>query len=585
MEIKINGSIVFQNVEYSTNQLNDMVSDIITQLGRIDIGEDELIALSMERTPFLLTTMFALLSLRIPFLPIDLSLPSERVKTMLANAEVSKILVDEAKYGLIAPNNFVHPIVISKNGVTKGQDYYGDKDDKETLEGKGQSELAYVLYTSGSTGTPKGVEVLRSGLENFLQSVPNIVKFPESTRIACFTRNTFDIFFLETVLALVEGFVVVLASESERSDAKRMLELIQTQAVNVIQMTPSAIQMIALVDPKLIGFSDLEVILVGGEDWKGSVFSLLKEHTHASLYNMYGPTETTIWSSIANVTKATQLSIGEPIAQTRLYLLNEQLQPVHDGMNGEICIAGAGLARGYRRNPELTEQSFRYLTDGERVYCTGDIGKRREDGFIEYIGRKDEQIKLRGHRIELGEIEESLISLDGVDAAIVCYHALDKGGELIGFYQSSTLQSQEDLLNQLKEKLPQYMIPRKLIHTDRFAYTHSLKIDRKQLLADYLEHSDSAIQEVNQQTALMSITEKLIEIIANVLEESKSAFSEEVPLEEYAIDSLSYVNMIVQIEEEFKISLGDAALSQESFTSIKDLRILVENQMKAMEEA
>jgi len=353
-------------------------------------------------------------------------------------------------------------------------------------------------------------------------------------------------------------------------------KLIVEEKVNTIQMTPSAIQWIAMTDPKLRCFANLEVIMVGGEDWNGRIHKLLRENTHARLYNMYGPTETTIWSSIAEVTNQEELDLGEPIRNTRFYILDDAGFPTTEG---ELYIAGAGLARGYRNAEELTQERFITLidTEGERVYQTGDLVRRLEDGRIQYLGRLDEQVKIHGHRVELGEIEESTNTIAGVKESCACYDVNTNGGELICFYLSEQPMDEQTLFEELKMKLPKYMIPKRLIRREAFLYTESQKLDRKMMLAEYRSNQQLNWEiEPKQESEVVqevigTVDERVQEIVAKILERPMSEIRMDLPLEDYAFDSFGYVTMIVQIEEQFGISFGTEALSPEVFHNLGEI--------------
>lgn len=272
-------------------------------------------------------------------------------------------------------------------------------DENETVdfrEESNKSESAYILYTSGTTGIPKGVEVTREGLFNFIEGISEIIDFSAGKRIACFTTVSFDIFILESIMALYRGLVVVLANEDEQRNPRLMAKLIQDNEVDMVQMTPSRMQLLLNYDKELSCLKNVKEIMIGGESFPLSLLRRLKEKTNAKIYNMYGPTETTIWSTVSDLTQKDRIDIGRPIKNTEVYIVDESLSILPEGQVGEIYIAGKGLARGYVGKNDLTIEKFIYLPQKPdvRVYRTGDMGRYLPDGDLEYLGRTDNQVKI-----------------------------------------------------------------------------------------------------------------------------------------------------------------------------------------------
>src|SRR5262249_35842889 len=264
----------------------------------------------------------------------------------------------------------------------------------------------YVIYTSGSTGTPKGVQIPHSNVINFLSAMRAQPGLSNADVMLAVTSLSFDIAALELLLPLVVGGRIELVSRQTATDAVRLIERIESSAVTIMQATPATYRMLLQAGWK--GDSSLR-LLCGGEALARDLAEQLSERG-AELWNMYGPTETTIWSSISLIEAgAERITIGRPVFNTELYVLDNWLEPAPVGVVGEIYIGGAGLARGYWSRAELTAERFipnpHGPQRGGRMYRTGDLGRYLRDGRIEYLGRSDHQVKLRGYRIELGEIE------------------------------------------------------------------------------------------------------------------------------------------------------------------------------------
>ena len=300
-------------------------------------------------------------------------------------------------------------------------------------------DLAYVIYTSGSTGRPKGVMIEHAALLNELQSMAVEPGFGSSDVILAIATISFDIAGIELFLPLTVGARTVIASRVVARDPGRLLELLKACKATVMQATPATWRM--LIHSGWTGQADLK-ILCGGEKLSRDLADALVDRA-GSVWNVYGPTETTIWSTVGRVEKeALPVSIGHPIANTEAYILDDAGRTVPSGVAGELYIGGAGLGRGYWNQPELTEQRFvanPFGPPGSRLYRTGDEAKFREDGDLECLGRKDDQVKIRGYRIELGEIETTLRQNPAVkDSAVIARDTEDGEAQLVAFIVPAT---------------------------------------------------------------------------------------------------------------------------------------------------
>jgi amino acid adenylation domain-containing protein len=280
--------------------------------------------------------------------------------------------------------------------------------------------LAYTIYTSGSTGQPKGVQISHRAVVNFLTSMQQAPGITASDTLLSVTTLSFDIAALEWYLPLISGARLVLVSRKTSVDGAALASVIKDSNVTMMQATPATWRL--LLEAQWQGSDSLK-ILCGGEALTGELAASLLERCGA-LWNMYGPTETTIWSLVQQVKNVERgvIEIGRPIANTQVYILNAHAQPTPWGVPGELCIGGAGLARGYLHRPDLTAHKFvpdPFGTKGERLYRTGDLARYLPDGRVEFLGRLDHQVKLRGYRIELGEIESALAQHPSVREAAV----------------------------------------------------------------------------------------------------------------------------------------------------------------------
>jgi amino acid adenylation domain-containing protein len=342
--------------------------------------------------------------------------------------------------------------------------------------------LAYVIYTSGSTGVPKGVEIPHGALVNHLLSMRDEPGLDEDDVLVAVTTLSFDIAGLELYLPLISGARLVIASEDTALDPHLLSRLLDRSEATVMQATPATWSM--LVETGWPGRPEMKA-LCGGEALPPALAEQLLDR-RLELWNMYGPTETTIWSAVVRVHRAETISIGRPIANTTFYVLDEHRQPVPVGVPGELYIGGQGVARGYRDRQELTAERFvrdRFSREpGRRLYRTGDLVRWCEDGTLEYLGRMDFQVKLRGFRIELGEVESVLMAQPGVSAAVATVREDVPGDRrLVAYFVGHDVAPEADLRSALRTKLPPYMLPSALVELESLPMTDNRKIDRAAL--------------------------------------------------------------------------------------------------------
>ena len=343
--------------------------------------------------------------------------------------------------------------------------------------------LAYVIYTSGSTGKPKGVMVQRRSLINFLLSMQRQFGFSHDDVLVAVTTLSFDIAGLELFLPLISGAQLAIATRAETLDAKVLAALMERSGATIMQATPATWSM--LVDAGWVGAAPVK-ILCGGEALNRELADRLVER--GETWNMYGPTETTIWSSMHKVDvdeESAIVSLGRPIANTGMYVVDERMHLAPIGVAGELLIGGAGVARGYLNRPELTAERFVVdpfsSTRGERLYRTGDLVRWSADGRMEYLGRLDHQVKIRGYRIEMGEIEAVLTKHEQIRQAAVMAHQEQLVGYIVTDHDAQV--STTELRRHLSAHLPEYMIPAFFITLAELPLTANGKLDRKALPA------------------------------------------------------------------------------------------------------
>jgi amino acid adenylation domain-containing protein len=440
-------------------QLDALAELYARRLANAGAGPGRLVAVRAEPSMELVAGLLAIMKTGAAYLPIDPGYPAERVK----------YLIDDAQ-----------PAITVTSGVIDGVD------EPVELAGAALDDRAYVIYTSGSTGRPKGVEICHSSLMNLLDAVAaEIGSSAEDVWLAS-TSLSFDISALELFLPLATGARLVIAGAGAARDGETLARLIRDQSVTHVQATPSGWRI--LLEAGFDGSGRVHA-LVGGETLPLPLARDLRGRV-ARLWNLYGPTETTIWSTIAEVRPdETAASIGRPLAATWTYVFDDALRPMPIGVPGELYIGGAGLARGYLGRPELTRERFvpdPFGTPGGRLYRTGDRVRREPDGRLTFLGRLDDQIKLRGHRIEPGEIEAALLSHPGVgQAAVVLRHDDPEHPVLVGYLVADApgAPDADALRDHLARLLPAAMLPSRFVVCAEFPRTPNGKLDRAALPA------------------------------------------------------------------------------------------------------
>jgi amino acid adenylation domain-containing protein len=455
---------------------SDRLADVLSARG---VLRGDRVGVAVQRSHTLVETLLAVWKVGAAYVPLDPSFPSDRLSFMIKDAGLRVVLTSGE--GL--------PDAVDLNGAEAVDVSVAVNDDvapTATVEGLDGGDVAYVIYTSGSTGLPKGVEIEHRAAVNFLLSMRDEPGLSPDDVLLAVTTLSFDISVLELFLPLVVGAQVVIAARDDSMDGQRLAQLIQGSAATVMQATPTTWTM--LFELGWTGTSGLRV-LCGGEAMPPELASRLVA-TCGEVWNMFGPTETTVWSTVFRVTAAVaergQIPIGHPIATTVCRVLDRDGEPVPIGVPGELLIGGAGLARGYLNRPELTAERFvaDSLAPGGRLYRTGDLVRWRPDGTIEYLGRLDHQVKIRGFRIELGEIESALRAHAGLNDAVVIAEGSAASGRLLAYVIPVDVESPPavvELRTWLQQRLPDYMVPSRFTPLEEFPLTPNRKIDRNAL--------------------------------------------------------------------------------------------------------
>ncbi|MGI6119752.1 MAG: amino acid adenylation domain-containing protein, partial [Desulfosporosinus sp.] len=481
-------AIIFGDKEITYFELNQRANQLARYILGKGVARNSIVGLLINRSLEMVIGILGILKAGAAYLPIDPGYPDERIVYMLNQSRTRLTLTDRDNQIFGREHTSFHTyencefvnIALSNTAI-----YAADTADLNLDNEKKANphDLAYVLFTSGSSGKPKGVKVHHQALCNLINSVTRNLQY-ESQTIVSFTTISFDIFFGDTILPLTKGMKVIIANEEEQTIPKYLFNLINKHQVKVLQVTPSRIRLLLSEKQGRECLHGLSHLLITGEAFPEALLAQLKLATQAEIYNLYGPTETTVWSTMKNVTHCEKITIGKPIANTQIYILDDLLAPVPLGTVGEIFIAGDGVSLGYLNNTELTKERFlaNPYIPGKIMYRTGDLGRWLTNGEIECLGRNDNQVKIRGLRIELGEIEACLLEHDEVKEAVVTVREDKAGKKLLSAYLTGERRpSNEQLRTHILKSLPNYMVPASFTWLKAIPSTPSGKIDRRSL--------------------------------------------------------------------------------------------------------
>ena len=465
-------------------ELNQQANRVAHRLRELGTQPESLVGVHLSRSANMVIGALGILKSGAAYVPLDPAFPKQRLEFMIEDSELSLLLTEQA---LLADGLHLQAELVCIEDVLRDTNALENLKQNPVVE-VGPDALAYIIYTSGSTGKPKGVQIPHRAFVNFLKSMQRKPGMTADDRLLAVTTLSFDIAGLELFLPLISGGSVQIAASETAADALKLSDLVEASGATIMQATPATWRM--LIEAGWQGSPTLKV-LCGGEALPRDLIEPLLERC-GQLWNMYGPTETTVWSSVEQITSSRGvISIGRPIDNTQMYILDEHLHPVPIGVAGKLYIGGYGLARGYLNRPELTAERFiphpfRPHEDA-RIYDTGDMARYLSDGRIECLGRTDHQVKVRGYRIELGEIEARLAAFDGLEQAAVSVYEPRPGDQrLVAYYTTSNGTKAfhaDDLRAHLRNDLPDYMVPRSYVPLPEMPLTPNRKVDRNALPA------------------------------------------------------------------------------------------------------
>ncbi len=519
-------------------ELGSKVKLLKNVLQNNNIQPGDYVGILIERNNNIATTILSILSLGGVFIPIDSELPPLRIQYIIKDSQLSNIIVDNTTIGLINNKVKEDKVINIDNIVTS--DYKNLNGDIEHYENK----LAYLIYTSGTTGNPKGVKVKKTALNNLILHIKDTPGINKQDALLSTTSFGFDIFILELLLPLFVGAKCIIASNEKKRDPESLKQLIYETNPSIMQGTPSMWSMLLKVGWRNKG--DIK-ILCGGEPISEALKSQLLVNS-SSLWNMYGPTETTIWSAIKKLDNSS-ISIGYPISKTELLILDENYEQVNINQKGELYISGEGLAEGYHNLENLTKSKFiQNPYTSKKMFKTGDAAILNEKQEVVILGRLDNQVKLNGQRIELEEIENVIKEIENIENCITLLKDNDIAPQIICYYTVVNENIEiKSIIEHLKKNLPQYMIPKKYIKLQNMPTNSNGKIDRKVIKnIDFKGDENFENIKSNTKETISSIIEKLLNI---------SDVDKNTGFFELGIDSIYSVELAEQINQKFNASI------------------------------
>ncbi len=504
-------AVSFSQGSLSYQALNEQANQLAHWLIARGVGPDTLVALCSEREPWMLIALLAIQKAGGAYVPLDPHHPVGRIQAVLDQAKPALVLTTAAAKAALP----VGADAVDLDGLAAD---LANQARGNPAAWVSHHQLAYTLFTSGSTGKPKGVQISRGSFVNHLQSMQEKLALTAEDNWLAVTTVTFDIAGLELFLPLVQGAHLVVAEQDQTADAEQLIRLWETQQISVMQATPVTWQF--LVEKESSRWQGMKV-LCGGEALPSKLAQSLLAR-NAKLLNVYGPTETTVWSSSQWIGDG-NVNLGQALMNNQLYVLDEYLNPVPQGVVGELYIGGLGLARGYMDRPELTATAFipnQFAQGsqcdtggaGSRLYRTGDLVRSLADGSLVYLGRTDFQVKVRGFRIELGEIEGVLGQETDIERAVV----VSRDERLVAYVTclSNVEPDTGAILERLKAQLPDYMVPSLIMTLEEFPLNSNGKVDRKELPAPDFNEVQKEYQapETETELQLAEIWQELLQV-------------------------------------------------------------------------
>lgn len=557
---KNRGSVKFKGIVYDCGELDKYIELMNEYLLQKQYEKNQAVGICLDRGVELLALLYAMLQRGIPFLLLSGNTPENRRDYMIRHIGISHIITEE-KY-MREFEGFQTVCIGEMKKIKKAE-----RPEGEYHRAKKQ-DIAYYIYTSGSTGRPKAVEVSQRNLRNFVREFPEKFSFEKKSHILNLASVTFDLFILESAFAMYQGFEAVLAAEEERGNIAGICELLRSNTVDIIEITPSHLRMLYTYDKQFTMLKEVKHLLIGGEKFPKHLLLELQKNTNCKIYNMYGLTETTIWASAADLTKDVEVHIGTPINGYQFLILNKDGEACGEGETGELYILGEGVTNGYKNDSLLTERQFvqSKLDETARMYKTGDLVKYQNGKYF-CSGRYDNQIKYGGNRIELEEIDECCMAIPEIKNALTYF--MEEKQYLLVLYESEKELKPDYLRSRLRAELYEYMLPKCFIKAEKLFFSENGKLDRKKNYQMYIE--DNKVLIGTKEETGGSAEDRVLEIVEKILPDKDAGIKVGDALQDIGIDSINFIRLVIALEEAFGLAFDEKMLSMKRFERIQDI--------------
>ncbi|OUM56343.1 hypothetical protein PIROE2DRAFT_19080, partial [Piromyces sp. E2] len=576
-------AIVCGGVEITYKKLDEMTNSLAHYLRSRGIGKGDIVPIISERSQYYIIGLLATMKSGAAYLPIDPEFPKDRIEYMIEETNAKFIL----KYINHEENNKKLDI---ENLIEYSMQNHDYDQNIHSIENVNNSEdLCYVMFTSGTTGKPKGTLICHNNLINYSlysQKINGMKDIYDADIDCClaFSKFTFDMSVGEIHYPLLRGSKIVLCNDEEFNNPESISTLIDQHQIKYMFTVPSRLDNYLENEKFVNSIKHFKVILIGGEKLNFKTLQFLRKETNAEIFDVYGPTETTVICLYNNITekidkegKKVTITIGKPLCNCNVYILDQNMKPVPVGVEGEIYIGGCSVGKGYLNRPELTNEKFVEcpFANGQRenkMYRTGDLGKWNEEGEIIYLGRIDFQVKIRGQRIELSEIDNTVKEMNGIEYAVVIDKQNEEGNKyLVCYYMSNENINGKEIRNYLKNKLPLYMIPNYFISIENIPVTANGKLDRRALpepkITDLITE-----QYVVPETEIEKLICRIYSSVFNINENEIGKIND---FYELGGDSLNAIRVSSKIEKELNIKINIKDILSNSV--VCDLSKFIEN--------
>lgn len=533
---------------YNYAEMNDAMNRIAHALIRRGVGVGSRIALLLPRTSRLILSMFGVMKSGAAYIPCDPDYPADRVKLILEDSEADFVITTEEHIDSFDAGRALDvELLLQEN----------DKSESESMSNPNinvtPDDLAYLIYTSGSTGRPKGVMLHHRGICNYLYGHPANVfanaVMTDANRLLSVTTISFDAALQDIGTAMYSGKTLVVATEEQANNPIELASLIKEKGIDMVSGTPSRWQTWLTSDDFAQAISDIHIVRAGGEKFPTQLLEQLKNITKARIFNCYGPTEITVASNNAELTKAKIVTVGRPQLNVHEFIVDQDGNELPVGVVGELYIGGIGVAKGYNNLDEMTRERF-IEYQGERVYRSGDYAKWLPDGNVMILGRTDNQIKLRGLRIELGEIESVMQNVDGIDKVVILIRKINGKEHLSAYYTAKREIKAADLKAEISKSLTQYMVPTAYLQLSEMPMTPNGKTDIKALPEAELSSNNTYEEPAND------IERTFCNIFASILQLEKVGATDN--FFELGGTSLVVTRVIIEADKaDLHVSYGD----------------------------